>query len=251
MKINIIVLMITCCLFFEKLHAQTQSEGKANNYQDARLDFQLWSNFRPTIYFFWGGSWDWWFDTFYSDYKAVDHRDIAGANMPLTYNIALATAQLIPEDTIYKRSIAMRNMQTAEQANNTGGVLDLPYSIYYQNKFKTINDNLLTFFALQPKNVQDYCLTNGMFTSYLTDKAVIDDRVQTIHAAMMGKASRIISYEGIQKDYQNLANRLCTLMKIINKQQNPIVTLGTTIQGMSNKTDKEIISTIVHNFKTF
>jgi hypothetical protein len=172
-----------------------------------------------------------------------------------------ASLSLQEEDDHKIMDTANKTMEThvATYLSMAGGSLDIPYAIYFENKFKSITSVVTDVVEQQIKKNDPtaYSLiqTSTDYENYLEFLVVENDRIQNIHNAYLDKGARIQSYIDIQtameaanKAIEKKITAIYALAKIptINQVQNSASIKS--IAGQSPANDAAAVNNILKNW---
>ena len=244
-----------CAFFSYLLSAQTIAKDDTNNGQMKRMVFQKWddwsgyNNLVALIYW----------NFIHKKYK--NGGDLRPYKMGGQFEQNYASLTLQEEDDHKIMDTVNKTMEThvATYVSMTGGTLDVPYAIYFKNKFNTIT-TVVTSVVERDIKTNDpvaYSLIQSStdYENYLEFLVVENDRIQNIHNAYMDKGERIGSYIDIQtaieaanKMIEKKITAIFALSKIptIDQVQNSVSPKN--IATNSQRSDEATINNILKNW---
>lgn len=204
--------------------AQRRVYDERNTYQRERMVFVRWNKFKPDGLI----SQAYWL--LHPGYKKKDKRPL-GPVGPYLQHEGLLQAQDNQDEQYRLYTDTIANNHLVEDVNSEGGVLDVPYSFYYEGEFKKLQQAKDNVLLNQPPDVLTYLLKNKLLDWYNTERAVLDDRINNIHNSYMDRGARILAYQRIQADYTKLTD---SFTKVVMLAKN---TVHAPVKPDSYKTD--------------
>ena len=193
-------IIAVCCLAVASSspYAQTVAKDDTNNGQMKRMVYKKWDDWSGynelVALIYW--------DIVHEKYKnGGDFRPYkTGGQFEQNY----ASLTLQEQDDHKIMDTANKTMEThvATYTSMAGGSLDIPYSLYFKNKFSRITTEVTSVVEQQIKTNAPvaYSLIQSStdYENYLEFLVVENDRIQSIHNAYLDKGERIQSYIDIQ-----------------------------------------------------
>jgi hypothetical protein len=226
---------------FAFLSAQTIAKDDTNNGQMKRMVFEKWDDWsgynKLVALIYW--------NIIHKKYKNGSDLRPYKLGGQFEENYAALTLQEINDRKI--RDTAEQTMKThvATYTSMAGGALDLPYALYFKNKFDALTIEVTQVIEQQVK-IHDpaaYQLiqTSTDYENYLELLVVEKDRIEQIHQALLDKGERIHAYIDIQ-----------TLLAATNKNiENKLMAIAAlakipTVQQLESSPSPKIIAARVH-----
>jgi hypothetical protein len=245
-----------CTISSYLLSAQTIAKDDTNNGQMKRMVFQKWDDWsgynKLVALIYW--------NIIHKKYKNGD--DLRPYKLGGQFEQNYASLTLQEEDDHKIMDTANKTMEThvATYVSMAGGTLDIPYAIYFQNKFNKITTIVTSIVEQQIKSNDPvaYSLIQSStdYENYLEFLVVQKDRIQNIHNAYLDKGERIGSYIDIQtaieaanKVIEKKITAIYALSKIptIEQVQNSVSTKN--IAANSQGADAAAVNNISKNWK--
>ena len=247
--------------YFLKAQTVTPVQDKANNGQLKRMVFNQWNDWQPTPNTNWLGipkdpiGWAYWRVLHHDYWKGEDKRPWkTGGQFQQNYVSLLAQKDL--DKKIVDTTNAMMQTDLATAVSMSGGVADLPYQLYFENKFADLYQDVTNYYeALQTKYPASFNLmmnsANGK--RYVEFLDVEKNRIETIHGLFVDRGSRMISYFKILNELQpaceeikNYVHSYMLLAQLpppqkINEPKKP---------NISDSTDSQIVRELLKNWKS-
>jgi hypothetical protein len=244
-----------CAFSSYLLSAQTIAKDDTNNGQMKRMVFQQWDDWsgynQLVALIYW--------NIIHKKYKNGDDLRPYMLGGQFEQNYASLTLQEQDDQKIMDTANKTMETHAATYISMTGGTLDIPYAIYFQNKFNAIT-TVVTRVVEQQIRTNDpvaYSLIQSStdYENYLEFLVVENDRIQNIHNAYLDKGERIQSYIDIQtaiedanKVIEKKITAIYALSKIptINQVQNSVSPQN--IAASSVGSDANIVNNILKNW---
>ena len=180
------------------LSAQTIAKDDTNNGQMKRMVFQKWDDWsgynQLVALIYW--------DIIHEKYKNGGDLRPYKTGGQFEQNYASLTLQEQNDHKIMDTANKTMETHVATYTSMAGGALDIPYSIYFQNKFSKLTTEVTNVVEQQIKTNAPvaYSLIQSStdYENYLEFLVVENDRIQSIHNAYLDKGERIQSYIDIQ-----------------------------------------------------
>lgn len=241
--------MLTILTFLSvSAYSQKRVYDEANTYQRERMVFVRWNKFKPDGLI----SQAYWL--LHPGYKKKDKRPLGPVGPYLQHEAFLQSQDNQDEQyRLYTDTIA--NKHLVEDVNSEGGVLDVPYSYYYADRFEKLQkakDNVL---LNQKPDVLSFLLENKILDWYNSEREVLDDRINNIHNSYIDRGSRILAYQRIEADYTKLTDSFTKVVLLSKNTVNAPVKKDTyktiPIPNDKNlaKTDAMIADEILRYYK--
>lgn len=243
------------CLFFllalitQESFGQKAVYDEANDMQRQRMVFVRWNKFKPD-----GLISGLYWSILHPSYKKKDKRPL-GPTGPYLLHEGLLQAQ-DNQDKEYRLSTdTMANKYLAEDANSEGGILDVPYAAYYEDMFemiRTAKDNVI---LNEPQDVILYLDKNQILEWYNQESEVLDDRIKIIHQSYMDRGARILAYQRIEAQYNQLTDSFTKVVKMAHMAARaPVDESSAYTEPLHNysakgKSDKAIADEILRYYK--
>lgn len=263
MKKFIVVIFSFLLFFFAEItDAQTLTpvQDKANNGQLKRMVYIQWDDWQPTPAVNWLGipknfaGYVYWRILHRSYWKGEDSRPIR-ADGPYVENYASLFAQEMQDKKISDATQAIMKTNTATYLNMSGGSLDIPYKLFFKDKFSSIFNDISEQLSIiqqhYPSVFNDMVVTEN-FQGFLEYLDITQDRIENIHQSFLDKGKRITTYLEILRELEYKKN---TITKYISQytfiatlpKQSEINTLGNGAIPPNN--DAEIVKKILQTHK--
>lgn len=239
----------------------TPVQDKANNGQLKRMVFNQWNDWQPTPNTNWLGipkdpiGWAYWRVLHHAYWKGEDKRPWkTGGQFQQNYLSLLTQKELDGKIVDATNKMMETNLATALSMN--GGIADLPYQLYFENKFADLFQEVTNYYeALQTKYPASF---NQMMNStngkrYLEFLDVEKNRIETIHALFVDRGSRMVSYfkilNALQPACEEIKNYIRSYMLLAElpppqKIQQPVKPV------ISDSTDAQIVRELLKNWKS-
>lgn len=255
--INIVVLLWPYFLLSQTV---TPVQDKANNGQLKRMVFKQWNDWQPTPNTNWLGlpknpiGWAYWRVLHHAYWSGEDKRPWkTGGQFQQNYLSLLAQKDL--DEKMVDTTNAMMETNLATALSMSGGIADLPYHLYFEEKFAGLFQDVTNYYeALQTKYPASFNLMmdspNGK--KYIEFLNVEKERIETIHGLFVDRGSRMISYFKILGELQpaceEIKNYIRSYMLLaalpapqkIQKSAKPYI---------SDSTDAQIVRELLKNWK--
>ncbi|MBS1666685.1 MAG: hypothetical protein JST58_04840 [Bacteroidetes bacterium] len=196
MKKIIITLLFSIDTYL--LFAQTIAKDDTNNGQMKRMVYKKWDDWsgynQLVALIYW--------DIIHEKYK--NGGDLRPYKLGGQFEQNYASLTLQEENDHKIMDTANKTVEThvATYTSMAGGALDIPYSIYFKNKFHKLTTEVTDVVEQQIKTNAPvaYGLIQGStdYENYLEFLVIENDRIQNIHHAYLDKGERIQSYIDIQ-----------------------------------------------------
>lgn len=256
--INIVVLLLP---YFLLAQTVTTVQDKANNGQLKRMVFKQWNDWQPTPNTNWLGlpknpiGWAYWRVLHHAYWKGEDKRPWkTGGQFQQNYLSLLAQKNLDRKMVDTTNTMMETNLATA--LSMSGGMADLPYQLYFENKFAGLFQDVTNYYeALQTKYPASF---NQMMNSpngkrYIEFLEVEKDRIETIHGLFVDRGSRMVSYfkilNTLQPACEGIKNYIRSYMLLAKlpapqKIQRPVRPV------ISDSDDAQMVRELLKNWKS-
>lgn len=186
-------------------YVNARDEG--NERQLERMVFVRWDEWEP-----WGIYWS----LLHHDYKEDDKRILKPTGPYVAHQaFLLAQEQEDEKYKMYTDTIAQKHK--AIDSNWAPGIPDLPRWLYYQDAFKDLEDEYADIVNSQNADVQNFLQTHKMLVWYDNESGILKDRLETIKNGYMDRGSRVMAYQRLYDQYQNLNERFKKIV-VVAKQ---------------------------------
>ena len=261
LRLHITVIIVLFSTNFLLGQTITPVQDKANNGQLKRMVFNQWDDWQPTPETNWLGipkdpiGWAYWRVLHHAYWKGEDERPWkTGGQFQQNYLSLLAQKDL--DKKMVDTTNAMMETNLATALSMSGGVADIPYELYFKNKFDDLYKDVMTYFqALQIKYPASF---NEMMNSqngkkYVEFLDVEKDRIEAIHGLFVDRGSRMVSYFKILSELQpaievikNYVHSYMLLAALpppekIQQPKRPTI---------ADSTDAKIVRELLNNWKT-
>jgi hypothetical protein len=186
-------------------------------------------------------------------YRGDDQRPYK-ADGPFVQNTASLSFQKNTDGTIADSSEAVSNTALATYTNMAGGVLDIPYQMYFKNQFKKLAVAGMEYVQdLSLKNPRAYArlIVSKVYADYVERLDIQTSRIITIHESFVEKGARVIAYMEIKKqmEFQNdvLGHYVKNYLSAMSIPDTP--TIKAAGGKVHSKNDAEIVQHILSTFK--
>ena len=264
-KIKLIIRVVAGLLLLLKstfLFAQvTIVQDKANNGQLKRMVFNQWDDWQPTPNTNWIGfpknpiGWFYWRVLHHDYWNGEDKRPWkTGGQFQQNYLSLLAQQELDKKMVDTTNEMMKTNVATA--LSMSGGVADIPYELYFKNKFDDLYKEVMAYFQGLQENFPT--AFNEMINSpngkkYIEFLDVEKDRIDAIHGLFVDRGSRMVSYFKILGELQPRCEEIKAYVRsyIVLAQLPPPAKIHESKSDfMPDKTDAEIVRELLKNWKT-
>ena len=239
----------------------TPVQDKANNGQLKRMVFNQWNDWQPTPNTNWLGipkdpiGWAYWRVLHHAYWKGEDKRPWkTGGQFQQNYLSLLA--QKNSDGKMVDTTNAMMETNLATALSMRGGIADLPYQLYFENKFADLYQDVTNYYeALQTKYPASY---NQMMNSangkkYIEFLDVEKNRIETIHGLFVDRGSRMLSYfkilNTLQPACEEIKNYIRSYM-LLAKLPPPQKIQQPAKPAISDSTDEQIVRDLLKNWKS-
>ena len=262
-KMNILLIIVIALWWPGLPMAQTVTpvQDKANNGQLKRMVFNQWDDWQPDPSTNWLGlpkdpiGWAYWRVLHHDYWKGEDKRPWkTGGQFQQNYLSLMAQKEL--DRKIVDTTNAMMETNLATALSMSGGVADLPYQLYFEDKFAGLFQDVTNYYeALQTKYPASF---NQMMDSpngkrYIEFLDVEKNRIETIHELFVDRGSRMVSYfkilNTLQPACEEIKNYIRSYMLLAalpppQKIQQPAK------PKISDATDAQIVRELLKNWKS-
>ena len=188
-------------------------------------------------------------------WKGEDKRPWkTGGQFQQNYLSLLAQEEL--DKKIVDTTNAMMTVSVANALSMTGGAADLPYQLYFENKFADLYQDVMAYYqALQTKYPSSF---NEMMNSangkkYIEFLDVEKNRIETIHGLFVDRGSRMVSYFKILNELQprceEIKNYIHSYM-LLAQLPAPEKIQQIKRPKISNSTDSQIVRELLNKWKS-
>lgn len=259
-----ILLIIVIVLWWPGLPmAQTVTpvQDKANNGQLKRMVFNQWDDWQPDPSTNWLGlpkdpiGWAYWRVLHHAYWKGEDKRPWkTGGQFQQNYLSLLAQKGL--DKKMVDTTNAMMETNLATALSMSGGIADLPYQLYFENKFAGLFQDVTNYYeALQTKYPASFNLMmnspNGK--RYIEFLDVEKNRIETIHELFVDRGSRMVSYFKILNTLQPACKEIKNYIRsymLLEELPSPQKIQQPTKPKISDATDAQIVRELLKNWKS-
>ncbi|HET7117535.1 MAG TPA: hypothetical protein VFI29_13645 [Hanamia sp.] len=262
-KMNFFLIMITFLLLPNFLLAQTVTpvQDKANNGQLKRMVFNQWDDWQPTPNTNWLGlpknpiGWFYWRVLHHAYWNGKDKRPWkTGGQFQQNYLSLLVQKNFDRKMVDTTNKMMETNLATA--LSMTGGIADLPYQLYFENKFAGLYQDVTNYYeALQTKYPASFNLmmnsSNGK--RYIEFLDVEKNRIETIHELFVDRGSRMVSYFKILGELQPACEEIKNYIRsymLLAALPAPQKIQQPSKPKISDSTDTEIVRDLLKNWKS-
>ncbi len=239
----------TICCFLLSLYtiAQMPVQDKANKGQYQRMVYTRWDYWRPdpsTNFFGLPKDPEGWFywRVLHHDYWAGEDRRPYKVGGQFDQNYFSLTAQEVDDRHLADSMEAVFNTNMVNYTNMQGGILDVPYQMYFKTVFDKltteVTDQLPIMAAQTPAAFNDL-INNKYFGEYLDFLDEAKDRIEVMHSVLADRGERIVSYLQIKKE---LEKKNAVVNAMINLYINTAAKLPTTEEVKKVKSEKHIFN---------
>jgi hypothetical protein len=262
-KKNIVVLF-SFLLFFISININAQTltpvQDNANNGQLKRMVHIQWDDWQPTPAVNWLGipknleGYIYWRILHRSYWKGEDSRPIR-ADGPYVENYASLFAQEMQDKNISDTTQAIMETNAATYLNMSGGSLDIPYNIFFKDKFNGIFNGIaeqLNIIQQRYPSVFNEMVITESFQNFLEYLDIVQDRIENIHQSFLDKGKRITTYLEILRELEYKKNVITkyisqfTFIATLPKQKE-INAVGN--QAIPPNNDAQIVQKILQTHK--
>jgi hypothetical protein len=262
-KMNCYTVIITVLLLPHCLLGQTVTtvQDKANNGQLQRMVYSQWNDWQPTPNTDWLGlpkdpaGWAYWRVLHHAYWSGQDQRPWkTGGQFQQNYLSLLAQRDL--DGKIVDTTKAMMETNLATALSMTGGAADVPYNLYFENKFADLYRDVTHYYqALQTKYPASFneMINSGNGKSYIEFLDVEKNRIETIHGLFVDRGSRMVSYFKILHELQPLCEKIKNYIRsymLLAELPPPQKILETKRPGIADSTDAQIVRGLLKNWKS-
>lgn len=262
-KMNIL-LIIMIVLWWPGLPiAQTVTpvQDKANNGQLKRMVFNEWNDWQPTPNTNWLGfpkdpiGWVYWRVLHHAYWKGEDKRPWkTGGQFQPNYLSLLEQKEL--DKKMVDTTNAMMETNLATALSMSGGIADLPYQLYFEDKFAGLFQDVTNHYeALQTKHPASFNLMmnspNGK--KYIEFLDVEKDRIETIHQLFVDRGSRMVSYFKIVNELQPACEEIKNYIRsymLVAELPPPQKIQQPAKPKISDATDAQIVRELLKTWKS-
>ncbi len=215
---KITAILFSNLIFFwgESAWSQTLTPvvDRANNGQLKRMVYEQWDDWQPTPDVNWLGipkdpaGYIYWRILHRSYWNGADRRPMR-AGGPYMENYASLVAQELEDKKISETAQAIMETHTATYLNNSGGSLDIPYNLFFKNKYITIFDGITAQLSLIQQHypaVFNEMWASDNFQEFLEYLTITQDRIENIHQSFLDKGKRITAYLSLLKELEYKKN---------------------------------------------
>ena len=138
----------------------------------------------------------------------------------------------------------------------SGGAFDVPYDLYFKDKFQKLTTvELENIAVLSVKNPVAYqrLIYSKVYKDYMEQLDVLSSRIEVNHDAFVEKGERILAYLEIKKqlEFQNkvMEHYMVTYLKSTTAPDISDLKSNTATAGRYQSNDAQIVNNILKNFK--
>jgi hypothetical protein len=261
MKILLIIIIVLWWPHLPMAQTVTPVQDKANNGQLKRMVFKQWNDWQPTPNTNWLGlpkdpvGWAYWRVLHHDYWKGEDKRPWkTGGQFQQNYLSLLAQKDL--DGKMVDTTNAMMETNLATALSMSGGTADLPYQLYFENKFADLFQDVTNYYeALQTKYPASF---NQMMNSangkrYIEFLDVEKNRIETIHGLFVDRGSRMVSYFKILNELQAACEEIKNYIRsymLLAELPPPQKIQQPTKPKISDATDAQIVRELLKNWKS-
>jgi hypothetical protein len=260
MKRRIFILLLPFAFYLSPCFAQSEVNDEALRYQEQRMVFQQWdqNKFKPSPGFLSLNPYYWlvW-GLFHPDYHKTDLRPLS-ANGPQTQRIAFVAAMSNTDNHYKLQSDTVKNTALSQIAATSGLVSDADplWLLYYKRQFDSVlNPSSLKLLAGLSPQAGSKLISEGTFSWYQNELAMLKCRVQGAHDADMDRGARILAYYRLLNDYRRLSGvwsiRTSSAQSTLDmaKQQQQLKTGFTGVPDWTPQSDVSIANKILQKLQ--
>ena len=261
MKFNPIIIIAVLLPNFLLGQTVIPVQDKANNGQLKRMVYSQWNDWQPTPNTNWLGlpkdpiGWAYWRVFHHAYWNGEDQRPWkTGGQFQQNYLALLAQKDL--DGKIVDTTKAMMESNVATALSMTGGVADIPYFLYFENKFVDLYQGVTAYYqALQTKypasfNEMINSANGKQYTEFLD---VEKNRIETIHGLFVDRGSRMVSYFKILNELQpaceDIKNYLRSYM-LLAQLPPPQKIQQLKRPDINDSTDAQIVRELLNNWNS-
>jgi hypothetical protein len=261
MKFFLIIITVLLLPYFLLAQTVTPVQDKANNGQLKRMVFNQWDDWQPTPNTNWLGipkdpiGWAYWRVLHHDYWKGEDKRPWkTGGQFQQNYLSLLVQKDL--DGKMVDTTNAMMKTNLATALSMSGGIADLPYQLYFENKFAGLYQDLTNYYqALQTKYPASF---NQMMDSpngkkYLEFLDVEKNRIETIHQLFVDRGSRMVSYFKILNTLQPACEEIKSYIRsymLLAELPAPQKIEQPKKRVISDSSDAKIVRELLNNWKS-
>lgn len=258
---NIIIITLLMLPNFLLGQTVTNVQDKANNGQLQRMVYSQWNDWQPTPNTDWFGipkdpvGWAYWRVLHHAYWSGEDQRPWKpGGQFQQNYLSLLVQKDL--DGKIVDTTKAMMETNVATALSMTGGDADLPYLLYFENKFADLYQSVTAYYqVLQTKYPASF---NEMMNSangkkYTEFLDVEKNRIATIHGLFVDRGSRMVSYFKILNELQPACEEIKSYLRsyMLLAQLPPPQKMEQPRRPFINdSTDAQIVRQLLSTWKT-
>lgn len=261
---KLLKILFSFLLFFIAIATTAQTltpvVDNANNGQLKRMVYIQWDDWQPTPAVNWLGipknlaGYVYWRILHRSYWRGEDSRPIR-ANGPYVENYASLLAQEMQDKKISDTTQAIMETNTATYLNMSGGSFDIPYNLFFKDKFNSIFNGIAEQLSIiqqhYPAVFNEMVVTEN-FQGFLEYLDITQDRIENIHTSFLDKGKRMTTYLEILKELEYKKN---VITKYISQytfiatlpKQSEIKAVGS--QAIPPNNDAEIVKKILQTHK--
>ncbi len=246
---------LTICISLLSIIATAQSSVKdnTNNGQMKRMVFKKWNDWSGYNKFV---AWIYW-SIFHRSYKRGGDLRPYRIDGPYAQNYASLTLQNITDGKIMDITNEAYKTHVATYENMSGGILDIPYSLYFEKKFNALTTQVTDIVSKIKDNyaaAYGYINNNISYKDYLEFLDIEKDRINNIHQSFVDKGERIRAYIAIKVELEKRNAAILTVVyKILQVSKIPTADNIIRIQKSANppviNADKDIVKDILKHYK--
>lgn len=205
---KLITVALAMTLISCRVAAQATDPGV--NGQLKRMVYKQWDDWQPTPDLHWYGlpknyyGWLYWRVLNNGYYRGEDRRPMRPSG-PFAQNAASLALQSADDQVIRDTSTAMMEQNVATYTSMSGGVADMPYSLYFKDKFDGIFSDIYGHFdkvrALYP-GMYEKMMGMHHAQGYIEYLDIARSRIDALHGAFVDRGLRIEGYMDILKELQ-------------------------------------------------
>ena len=256
-----IIIMLLVLPVFLRGQAIGIVQDKANNGQLERMVYSRWNDWQPTPNLNWLGlpknpiGWFYWRILHHDYWAGEDQRPWKTAG-PFQQNYGSLLVQKDLDGKMVDTTSAMMKMSLSTDLSMTGGDFDVPYLLYFENKFADLYQDVTSYYqALQSRYPASF---NQMINSangkkYMEFLDVEKNRIETIHGLFVDRGSRMESYFKILKELEPACDEIKYYIRsyMLLAELPPIQKIQSPKKPViSDSTDARIVQDLLNHWQT-
>lgn len=205
-----LILLLYSVFSLCRCFAQEEIQDNAIIHQEQRMVFLQWDqnkfdpkkgflSLNPYYWLVWG--------LFDPNYHKTDLRPLS-ATGPQTQRLALVAGQNTIDGKYKLQSDTARNIALSQIAGESGLVSDADplWLLYYNRQFQPLlNYSAVSLLGPLPPQVSAKLVSEGLYTWYTNQLAMLKERLQGARTTDMDRGSRIMAWYRMLKEYRTLS----------------------------------------------